>query len=64
MSEEGLRETVNKKIFIGHQIEIDEKNFIDSLEKIKQIAKSNDSDGVVEELRKIVPTFNHVVLNK
>ena len=64
MSEEGLKETVNKKIFIGQQIEIDEKSFIESIERIKNIAAQNNSDDVVEELRKIVPTFNHVVLNK
>ncbi len=64
MSEEGLRETVNTKIFIGKQIEIDEANFVKSLEKIRDIAYSNNSEGVVEELRKIVPTFNHVVINK
>lgn len=64
MSEEGLRETVNKKIFIGHQIEINETEFIESLEKIKKTAAENKSDDVVDELRKIVPTFNHVVINK
>lgn len=64
MSEEGLRETANAKIFIGKQVEIDEKEFIKSLERIRDIAYSNKSGEVVEELRKIVPTFNHVVINK
>ncbi len=64
MSEEGLRATGNEKIFIGKQIEINEREFVRSLEKIRDIAYANNSEGVVEELRKIVPTFNHVVINK
>lgn len=64
MSEEGLRETANKKIFIGKQIEIEEESFVESIERINGIAKANNSGAVVEELRKLVPTFNHVVLNK
>ena len=62
MSEEGLRETANKKIFIGKQIEIDESEFVASLERIREIANSNDSEKTVEELEKIVPTFNHVII--
>ncbi|MBE7015201.1 MAG: polysaccharide biosynthesis protein [Ruminococcaceae bacterium] len=64
MSEEGLKETQNKKIFIGTQIEIDEEEFPKSLNVIRELADKNDSDAVVEELRKLVPTFNHVVLNR
>lgn len=63
MAEEGLRETANQKIFIGKQIEIDGEEFVAALEKIRDIANSNNSDAVVEELRKLVPTFNHVVIN-
>lgn len=62
MSEEGLRETANKKIFIGKQIEINEKEFIESIERIREIANSNDSLETVAELEKIVPTFNHVII--
>ncbi len=64
MSEEGIRETANKKIFIGTQIQIDEKTFESTIEEIKRIAYMNDSDEAVEALRKVVPTFNHVVINK
>ena len=64
MSEEGIRETANKKIFIGTQIQIDEKNFPQMIEDIKKIAYSNNSDEAVEALRRIVPTFNHIVINK
>ena len=64
MSEEGIRETQNKKIFIGTQIQIDEKNFPQMIADIKKIAYSNNSDEAVEALRRIVPTFNHIVINK
>ena len=64
MSEEGIRETANKKIFIGTQIQIDEKNFPQMIEDIKKIAYSNNSDEAVEALRRVVPTFNHIVINK
>ena len=62
MSEEGLRETANKKIFIGQQIQINEQEFIASIERIREIANSNNSEKTVEELEKIVPTFNHVII--
>lgn len=64
MSEEGIRETANKKIFIGKQIHIDEKAFPQMIEEIKKIAYSNNSAEAVEALRRVVPTFNHVVINK
>lgn len=64
MSEEGIRETQNKKIFIGKQLEIDEKAFPQMIEDIKKIAYTNDSDEAVEALRRVVPTFNHIVINK
>jgi FlaA1/EpsC-like NDP-sugar epimerase len=64
MSEEGIKETQNKKIFIGKQIQIDENEFPKMIENIKKIAYSNNSDEAVEALRQIVPTFNHVVINK
>lgn len=64
MAEEGLKRTENKKIFIGKQIEIDENEFIPQLEKLWEAAEQNDSSQVLEKLRAIVPTFNHVVINR
>ena len=64
MSEEGLKRTENKKIFIGKQIEIDSETFIPQLEDIWNAAEENDSSAVLEKLRTIVPTFNHVVINR
>ena len=59
MDEEGLKETDNKKIFIGNQIHIDSDLFMQRLTKLNQYAKSNDSQRVVDELCDIVPTFKH-----
>ncbi|MEE0945097.1 MAG: nucleoside-diphosphate sugar epimerase/dehydratase [Clostridia bacterium] len=64
MSEEGLKRTENKKIFIGKQIEIDAKTFVNQLEDIWNAAEENDSSAVLEKLRTIVSTFNHVVINR
>lgn len=64
MSEEGIKATANKKIFIGKQIQIDEEKFPDMIKNIKEIAYSNNSEEAVEALRRMVPTFNHAVINK
>ncbi|MBQ7793772.1 MAG: polysaccharide biosynthesis protein [Clostridia bacterium] len=64
MDEEGLKKTENKKIFIGKQIEIDADRFIKSLDDLCDTADANESETVVDKLREIVPTFNHVVINK
>lgn len=63
MNEEGLKSTENKKIFIGNQIAIDEEDLLEKLSKLRKFADANDSEGVVEMLSDIVPTFNHK-LNK
>ena len=57
MNEEGLGETKNELIYIGHQIEIDTDTFMDRLNVLTEIAETNDDEKVVEELRKMVPTF-------
>lgn len=64
MSEEGIKATANKKIFIGKQMRIDENNFPKMIENIRNIAAANNSKEAVETLRQIVPTFNHAVINK
>ena len=64
MSEEGIKATANKKIFIGKQIQIDEGKFPEMIKNIREIAYSNNSEEAVEALRRMVPTFNHAVINK
>ena len=59
MSEEGLKETANKKIFIGNQIKIDPDSFLGSLQDLKEAANENNSELTLKLLEKIVPTFHH-----
>ena len=57
MMEEGLKKTSNKLIYIGKQIEIDEKKFISELRELRDAAQENDEATAVQALHKIVPTF-------
>lgn len=59
MSEEGLKATENKKIFIGNQIHIEPEDFISKLEKLEKVAMENEPEKTVEALHEIVPTFTH-----
>ncbi len=59
MDEEGIRQTENKKIFIGAPIRLNKETFFDHLAVLKQIAYSNNSDNLVQALLDIVPTFHH-----
>lgn len=57
MQEEGLQKTSNKLIYIGKQIEIDEKSFVSELSELRDAAQENDEAVVIETLHKMVPTF-------
>lgn len=59
MGEEGLQKTVNNKIFIGHQIEVNAKAFMDDLLALQQAAERNDSEETLTKLSEMVPTFVH-----
>ncbi len=59
MDEEGLRQTKNKKIFIGSPIRLNKDTFFDHIASIKEIAYSNNSENLVQALVDIVPTFHH-----
>ena len=56
MSEEGLKKTENKLIYIGQSIKFDETVFLDDLEELRKIV-SEDKKGAVELLKKIVSTY-------
>ena len=60
MDEEGLKKTVNKKIFIGNQIDINADSFLPELDELRNAAESNESDKVLSLLENMVPTFNHL----
>lgn len=59
MDEEGITSTTNEKIFIGNQIAIDKEKFLDMFKELEKSAKANDSEKTLENLSKMVPTFNH-----
>ncbi|MBQ3431552.1 MAG: polysaccharide biosynthesis protein [Clostridia bacterium] len=59
MSEEGLQETANHKVFIGTQIEIDDATLNEGLKALKAVSDANNSEGVAEVLAEYVPTFHH-----
>lgn len=57
MSEEGLKKTVNNKIFIGQQTEVDMDRFGTQLENLRKISLSNNNEACLEALAQIVTTF-------
>ena len=59
MSEEGLKETANKKNFIGNQIKIEPEVFLGKLQELKEAATANNSELTLKLLGDIVPTFHH-----
>lgn len=58
MSEEGLAETKNNKIFIGKPIDMDEAKFRDQLGYLKTVA-DDESRDIRPVIRGIVPTYNY-----
>lgn len=58
MSEEGLKKTANKMIFIGKPIEFDEEKFIKQLDKLGEDAKSETAD-IRKDVKEIVPTYRY-----
>lgn len=59
MDEEGLRNTTNKKIFIGNQLKIDQLTFMDKLNTLRNAAAENNAKKTVQLLADLVPTFHH-----
>lgn len=59
MSEEGLRKTLNQKIFIGNPIKMDYDEFKLQLENLRTLVNTAgvEQSDVEEMLREIVPTF-------
>ncbi len=58
MGEEGLRQTANKRIFIGKPIEFDMAVFERQLERLKEDAESETAD-IRRDVREIVPTYHY-----
>ncbi|MBR5683920.1 MAG: polysaccharide biosynthesis protein [Ruminococcus sp.] len=57
MNEEGLKQTSNKLIFIGNQIELNCDVFIRKLRRLRNAANHNLNEEAVQALHDIVPTF-------
>ncbi len=58
MAEEGLQKTSDERIFIGKQRELDEEEFLNNLELLRQKAEANDQHGVIEMIKIMVPTYH------
>jgi len=57
MSEEGLKKTKNQKIFIGSPIDVSPLHLFEFLDSIKKMADKNDTIGLAERLRELVPGY-------
>lgn len=59
MSEEGLRKTANKMIFVGKQIEFDVEVFEEQLHKLVEDAENEMTDKVRSNVKAIVDTYQY-----
>ena len=57
LSEEGVTETENKKIFIGNLKGVDKEELFKEIAELKAIAFSNDRQKTVDKIISMVPTF-------
>jgi FlaA1/EpsC-like NDP-sugar epimerase len=57
MSDENLKETYNKRIYINDQIEVDCNMFWEQLKQLFDVAAQNNSEKTVELMHEFVPTF-------
>lgn len=58
MAEEGMKDTENKMIHIGHPIEFDEELFMKQLAELKE-ACYHESDRIKELVAEVVPTYQY-----
>lgn len=61
MDEEGIQKTKNKKIYIGHPISINPKEFVSNLNELDKICRNGTDEELNDMLMKIVPTFKHKI---
>ena len=57
MEEEGLQDTENKLIHIGKPIEMDEKQFLEQLNELKEYVVT-EPDDIREWVKRMVPTYH------
>ena len=58
MGEEGLQETENKKIHIGHPIEMDDEWFMEKLMEL-ELACNSETGRIRELVSEVVPTYHY-----
>ena len=56
MDEEGMQETSNRMIFIGHPIEMDDEKFAEQLERLDAASK-NDVENIKDIVAEVVTTY-------
>ena len=57
MSEEGLKDTTHKKIFIGKPMDITLEEVHDKIRTLDEAVRTTDPDKVKEAVQKVVPTY-------
>lgn len=62
MDEEGIQKTENKKIYIGHPIEVDAAKFREELKQLRNLCNCENNEKIEKKILEIVPTFTHTML--
>lgn len=59
MKEEGLQKTENKKIFIGEPTQLDEKDILEKLVKLKKLIENEETpiEEIKDTIQEVVPTY-------
>lgn len=59
MKEEGLQKTENKKIYIGELTDLDEKDILEKLSKLKHLIEDENTpiQEIKETIHEVVPTY-------
>lgn len=59
MKEEGLQKTENKKIFIGEPTQLDEKDILEKLAKLKKLIENEETpiEEIKDTIQEVVPTY-------
>ena len=57
MDEEGMTETPNKQIFIGHPIDVDEEKLYHAL-RVMETADKNETNDMRMIVESVVPTYH------
>ena len=58
MDEEGVRKTLNKKIFVGAPLSVSSKELFENLDEIGAVAQDNEMMETVTLLHKLVPDYD------